>query len=117
MKAKEIEALARKSMGVTPGVWTAQGGVLCCDGVPLFTPTSAVSEWQAGANADVLAALMNARAEAIYSLEQVPVLKSAVIGSSRQIASLRSGFTERQVGFIEAASQLEANRRALENAA
>lgn len=78
MKSDSLESIARKSMGVTPGVWTAQGGVILCDGVPMFTVLPGVLEWQAEANSDTLASLMNNRSEIIFALEKFPLLHSAL---------------------------------------
>jgi len=104
VKAKEIETIARKSMGVTYGVWTAKGGVLCCDGVPMFTAAPGATEWQAEANAGTLASLMNARVEIIYSLENLPLLHEALKQADLTNCRLRSELDAMQPTALAAAA-------------
>jgi hypothetical protein len=115
MKASEVQSIARHAMGCTPGTWEADAsGNVLCDGVVVYAAQPGVPDWQAKANGETIARLMNAKAEAVYALEQLPNLIQAVRGSTRQIASLQTAFASGQVGYIEAADQIEANRRALD---
>lgn len=91
VKSERINSVARVAMGVTAGKWTADAsGNVFCDDQMFLAATPGCPDWQAKANGETIANLLNERAEIIYALEKVPELLDALRMANTTNRRLRS---------------------------